>query len=604
MHSFIKTFHSAISCNKQGEALEIIKLNTVNKLVRSGKIVFLKKNYSRIINFCLESKFDETGKSIHNAVFCDTKNNITHDENWIRKCCPSGHTIRNNECHCDDSSWDQLAIHKENTFVLNSLKQNKKINLIQCQGHLVTNSVIPVSKAFSRVHSINGNDYCIDEQFGEVEDASAPQQYDPRIVTPIINIQCETTWQTVKRVIIPAGLFLSCICLCVILLCHLFVGKLRDLHGLCLASYVASLLVADFTNFLIWMYAANLSTKACITVGYLLQFGFLATFFWLNVMCYDIWRYVRLPSPRLPLFKTSMKRKNRDQMETEVTFLYFRNYPYNISSAKFSEFPDISENNHCYKVRIWLTFVHSLMLNLAIARTSMIICTAIKLYTAGTQNCHCFFLNQSDNMPTVVNYNKNHIAEFWQRFTLFSLMVFCWATEVIAWKVKPEEIWALTDILNALQGIFIFITFIRSSKKRSTVYNHFLEVHKACTVSVIKVKLKRAKHEMKRIFFRVVCCKNIPYTSQWYGDPVGSDSVSCKTESTAIESIRDSNIRYHNDHIDSKNKNWNTTVWTMPSWKSPWSNSYFPNIISHGNEANKENLSYTYTNECFSTDTE
>lgn len=73
--------------------------------------------------------------------------------------------------------------------------------------------------------------------------------------------------QVVRSGLIPAGLVVSCVFLAATLLCHLCVAPLRDLHGLCLAAYVAALLVADATLFVTQAFSKLLPPSACISVG-------------------------------------------------------------------------------------------------------------------------------------------------------------------------------------------------------------------------------------------------------------------------------------------------------------------------------------------------
>ncbi|CAG0920470.1 unnamed protein product [Notodromas monacha] len=60
------------------------------------------------------------------------------------------------------------------------------------------------------------------------------------------------------------------------------------------------------------------------------------------------------------------------------------------------------------------------------------------------------------------NLNMEESAK--KRFTLFIklfvVMGVGWITEVISWKLGPEEIWYVTDIVNALTGILVFLVFI------------------------------------------------------------------------------------------------------------------------------------------------
>ncbi|XP_050715089.1 uncharacterized protein LOC126997913 isoform X2 [Eriocheir sinensis] len=103
---------------------------------------------------------------------------------------------------------------------------------------------------------------------------------------------------------------------------------------------------------------------------------------------------------------------------------------------------------------------------LCLVNTVLIIQTGFRLYCAADQKCDC--LPQSCCRNTDHTLYRSYMTEFWQRFTLFALMVGCWVMEVVSWLVGPadSELWALTDTLNTFQGVFIFITFLRSSKKR------------------------------------------------------------------------------------------------------------------------------------------
>lgn len=70
-----------------------------------------------------------------------------------------------------------------------------------------------------------------------------------------------------------------------------FIPELRNLHGKALMCYVLSLtslfislsIVIFFRDFL------GISPTLCTICGYMIYSSVLLCFFWLNVMCYDIW---------------------------------------------------------------------------------------------------------------------------------------------------------------------------------------------------------------------------------------------------------------------------------------------------------------------------
>nr|XP_053653399.1 uncharacterized protein LOC128702935 [Cherax quadricarinatus] len=61
---------------------------------------------------------------------------------------------------------------------------------------------------------------------------------------------------------------------------------------------------------------------------------------------------------------------------------------------------------------------------------------------------------------------RNYISDFKQQFSLLVLMSTCWFTEILSWKIPPPQMWTVTDIMNTLQGFFIFVIFLANASKR------------------------------------------------------------------------------------------------------------------------------------------
>ena len=77
-----------------------------------------------------------------------------------------------------------------------------------------------------------------------------------------------------------------------------FIKDLRNLHGKCLMAYVSSLTVLYITLIVNDLAEEFLNQYkiSCVTIGYTFLTSLLCCFFWLNVMCYDIYqafRYVK-----------------------------------------------------------------------------------------------------------------------------------------------------------------------------------------------------------------------------------------------------------------------------------------------------------------------
>lgn len=70
-----------------------------------------------------------------------------------------------------------------------------------------------------------------------------------------------------------------------------FIPELRNLHGKCLMCYVFSLMILylGLSAVQIDLSIMKVESFGCQFIGYAIYMSVLLCFFWLNVMCYDIW---------------------------------------------------------------------------------------------------------------------------------------------------------------------------------------------------------------------------------------------------------------------------------------------------------------------------
>ncbi|CAL4166365.1 unnamed protein product [Meganyctiphanes norvegica] len=84
--------------------------------------------------------------------------------------------------------------------------------------------------------------------------------------------------------------------------------------------------------------------------------------------------------------------------------------------------------------------------------------------------------NKSPNDPdgytlssAEISRKYDFFAAFWQRFYLLVLICGCYIADVLAWKIPPRELWAITDFLNVLQGSLVLLIFLCHRNKRHLV---------------------------------------------------------------------------------------------------------------------------------------
>jgi G protein-coupled receptor Mth (Methuselah protein) len=66
------------------------------------------------------------------------------------------------------------------------------------------------------------------------------------------------------------------------------------------------------------------------------------------------------------------------------------------------------------------------------------------------------------------------LSRFRMCFWLFCVMGINWVMEVVSWFAGgPDYIWYVTDVINTLQGLIIFLIFVLEPRVRSCVWKQW-----------------------------------------------------------------------------------------------------------------------------------
>nr|XP_045596193.1 uncharacterized protein LOC123756856 [Procambarus clarkii] len=592
------------------ECLVKVAFNPTRKIVYEDETLYFSLDGAQIQNFCVEGVMEE--KCNFRAVFCSTCPPVIVTDrctqhSCMKKCCPGGHVLENNSCVYQEMALPLPVVFYKFWKLRNQASGGEDTERQVQIGfpHCGDTEAIPTQSTYTRYLNtsmllVNGSlatesrilDYCIDEYL-EVGGES--------LTTGMIVLLCptqpptqQTTWTVVRSVLIPAGLMVSCVFLAATLLCHLCVAALRDLHGLCLAAYVAALLVADATLFVTQAFSQFLSPSACVSVAVILHVAFLSTFFWLNVICYDVWRYVGLTVQAVPLYHS------QDDFRRFFAYAVYawgaplviggvavviHSLPHHIDGLLKPDFV----HNRCWfrDGKEMLAYFYGPMGVLCVVNTLLIAHTGLRLYCAD-KKCDCLFGRCRSTDHTLY---RTHLAEFWQRFALFGVMVVCWVMEVVSWLVGPadSELWALTDTLNTFQGVFIFMTFLRSTKKRRLLQETLLQwsssvvsstclTHPPLPQPLTPTKLLHRLRNCTVLSPFVKCCSERSHlTRQQVLDNIIFKNKMETTQSLDKKAFEDVNVEGDVKQCDCDVNKSFSPVWTLPHWKSRWSNTYFPN---------------------------
>lgn len=269
-----------------------------------------------------------------------------------------------------------------------------------------------------------------------------------------------------RLIIYACGLLISVPFLLLTIVAYCIAPILRDAHGKALCNYCGCLIVAFSTLALAQLASEHISNEVCVSIAFIIQFSFVACFFWLNVMCIETWLLIH-------------RRVHRDQCYWEPKKLFFY-----------------------YSIWGWVPPALLILISMIMDLNPTVPSTYVKP-NFGSQSC--WFKSDKEAMPyfyipvgvlivmnliffaltarDVNSYQRELDLRLLARnqesdrreqkmirrtkktlfvsIGLFFIMGMNWAMEMISWWSGGDPLaWSAFDMVNALQGIIIFGLFV------------------------------------------------------------------------------------------------------------------------------------------------
>ena len=231
---------------------------------------------------------------------------------------------------------------------------------------------------------------------------------------------------------------------------YTYLPQLRDLQGMCYICMCISMALG-FLSLGILQLSPGFRSEMCTLTGFLVYTWMMATFFWMNVICINMYRTV--------LDSTYLKKTERKQ------YLWYSCYAWGATLlflticliANFVEGdhwkPGIG-NGSCWfngRTETWIFFYGPI----AVLITSNVI-----LFTLSS-----FKLCQ-DTRKYEVNKLNNLKHKFLLSLKLFLVMGISWIFEIASFAHgEAHIIWKIMDIFNCLQGVIIFLLLVVLRKR-------------------------------------------------------------------------------------------------------------------------------------------
>lgn len=254
-----------------------------------------------------------------------------------------------------------------------------------------------------------------------------------------------------------ACLGVSLTCISFHLVAFVLVPPLRNLSGKNLASLCVSL-VAAYLTFILSQFDTAMPRRACTSIAVILYYSFLASFFWMNCIAFDVWRTLRMATSELRVSSGQQWHK----------FVAYSAYSW-FGPAIVVAISIIVENSSTVptmfrplfgQVTCWfgsrralLIFFVAPVLTIVVLNAFMFACSA------------CIIVGTTQSSPIHQPRSKSK-RNFKLYLRLALIMGLSWIFGIVAGQVDIEPLWYVFVLLNALQGLFIFLSFTCTEKVR------------------------------------------------------------------------------------------------------------------------------------------
>ena len=246
------------------------------------------------------------------------------------------------------------------------------------------------------------------------------------------------------------GQVISIICLFILLSVYSLLSKLRNIPGKNLMCLSVSLLLAQ----LLFLTAAGATDNQvmCLIISVVLHYSFMAAFFWINVMSFDIWR--------------TFSQETVTSVDSKKKFIFYNLYAWlsPLLVIAISAIVNWSPGIHpgyqpgYAEGLCWITQRMALLIYFGIP-LALLLCSNIIFYILTIRQL--ILITKTTKIIQQSGENKH-------RFTLYVklsvIMGLTWIFGFIATLSEMQFLWYVFVILNSLQGAFICVSFVITRK--------------------------------------------------------------------------------------------------------------------------------------------
>ncbi|XP_076232667.1 adhesion G-protein coupled receptor methuselah-like 1 [Calliopsis andreniformis] len=255
----------------------------------------------------------------------------------------------------------------------------------------------------------------------------------------------------IRFTLYPAGFIISVVFLAATLAAGLLLPASHHvLHWRCQTHHVACLMFGDLLMAIIQLAGDSLEGGSCKVLAIMAHFFFLAAFFWLNTMCFNIWWTFRDLRP-------ASLEKGQETLRLRVYAAYAWGGPFLVAgvAALLDHLPAHPQytflrprfgEKHCWfygDMEILAYFFGPIGVLLAVN---------LLFFAATARELTCGLWKGEFVKSTTERAALGRVC-----MKLVIVMGVTWVADVVSWAVGgPQCIWYFTDMINAFQGVLIF----------------------------------------------------------------------------------------------------------------------------------------------------
>nr|CAH0099074.1 unnamed protein product [Daphnia galeata] len=477
----------------------------------------------------------------------------------IRKCCPMGMAVNLNgkECELNDAPFNDETVQR---MLFNNVihhqggqEENNRMKIVDGYGigmhcydeasnmmELDEFRILPNGQMYAPEYPHRERatyQYCVDHfVYYSSSSENAQNSNSNQIIQTMKGLRCFPEYfnlnneanQLLAHSIYPYLLLVSSLILFFTFVVYAFLASdIVNAHGLIVMCYVASMAVlyACLGIFQLQLVVPQSPVDpgyTCIGLAVVTHFFFLATFSWLHVMCFDIWKTFRKSTP---------KPFNRRVGTSFIAYsIVGWGYPFLIvlTGQVFDRIVDYRGGNNSVIIQplfgegqsCWFNEWKSIFLYLYGPVAVIILANVSFFALTAVQLCR----TRKDSALALGNQQtQNHITRQRIRviFSLFILMGVTWSMEVISFAVGGSYVvWYIFDVLNIFTGVFVFIIFVCKQKVWKMLKKKFKFMRRlnccCCCPNKQNAALLRASRTSKQSFCRHQSRSSVSTPSQLY----------------------------------------------------------------------------------------